>query len=192
MAKKFKDLEIAFNQLKKDFAEYKNANRKAPEVGDKIEIADITWIILDKTENGYLALAFDSLGDKNFGSNNDWTQSNIRKYLNEEIKNKIEEEIGECLPEFERDLWSLDGQTEYGTCMDKVSLLAVDEYRKYRKYIPNMDDWWWTCTPHSTKCNKDSSCITVVAPSGIIGRNDCNISSGVRPFCIFPSNIFES
>ena len=192
MAKKFKDLEKAFNQLQKDFAEYKKANRKAPEIGDKIEVSDITWIILDKLENGYFAVAFDSVGNRTFGSNNDWKESTIRKYLNEDIRNKIESDIGESLPEFERDLWSLDGQTEYGTCKDRVSLITVDEYRKHRKYIPNMDDWWWTCSPHSTKCNKDSSCIPVVSPSGFICVCSCSRSYGVRPVCIFPSSIFES
>ena len=192
MAKKFKDLEKAFNQLQKDFEEYKKANRKAPEIGDKIEVADITWIILDKLENGYFALAFDSVEYKTFGSNNDWKESTIRKYINEDLRNKIESEIGERLPEFDRDLWSLDGQKEYGTCKDRVSLLTVDEYRKYRKYIPNIDDWWWTCSPHSTKCNKDSSYMTVVSPSGNICGCNCSYGYGVRPVCIFPSSIFES
>ena len=54
--------------------------------------------------------------DKTFDSEcNKWTSSNLRNYLNTEIYKKICEEIGEeNVIEFERNLLSLDGQTEYG------------------------------------------------------------------------------
>ena len=125
--------------------------------------------------------------------NNDWRTSNLRKYLNEEFLKKIESEIGTGnLIKFERSLLSLDGQTEYGTCDDKVSLLTVDEYRKYRKMIPNTGDWFWLISPWSTPCNYFKNSGTVVAPSGDINYYFCNGSLGVRPFCIFSSAIFES
>ena len=76
--------------------------------------------------------------------------------------------------------------------LDKVSLLTVDEYRKYRKYLPNTDKWWWLCTPWSTKCNGYEYIVAVVAPSGNVCNDGCNCSRGVRPVCIFPFSIFES
>ena len=87
---------------------------------------------------------------------------------------------------------SLDGQEEYGETDDFVSLLTVDEYRKYRKFIPNTDEWWWLVTPWSTPCNEYSKTVTVVSPSGYICYYDCRDSNGVRPVCIFSSSIFES
>ena len=94
--------------------------------------------------------------------------------------------------EFERNLLSLDGQTEYGACKDFVSLISIDEYRTYRSLIPNFDEWWWMLSPYSTKCNEDSSYVSVVSPVGGIGFGIYYNGSGVRPVCIFSSTLFES
>ena len=187
--KKLKEFEQKLEAFCKEFKEFKE--KQVPEVGKTMEIAGIKWMILEETDKGYVALAAEPIEKMIFGKNNDWKESNIREFLNTEFLGKIEKEIGE-LPEFERDLLSLDGQTEYGKCMDKISLISLDEYRKYRKYIPNYEHYWWTLTPDSTKCNKDSSWIRVVNPSGDFYYDNCDGSYGVRPFCIFPSEIFES
>lgn len=86
----------------------------------------------------------------------------------------------------------MDGQTEYGSCEDYVSLISVDEYRKYRKLLPNTGEWWWTLTPDSTECNDDTRWIRVVSPSGSIYDYYYDGCDGVRPVCIFSSSIFES
>lgn len=117
----------------------------------------------------------------------------MRNELNTDLRKKIESELGtDSLVEFERNLLSLDGQTEYGTCRDYVSLISVDEYRKYRKFLPNRGKWWWTLTPDSTACNNDDTFVRVVSPSGRVNVNNCYDSNGVRPVCIFSSSIFES
>lgn len=181
------------DEMKKDIEQLKKGDKKAPELGEVIEIADISWIILDKTEQGYVALAEKKIDSRIFGNDNDWKESEIREYLNGEFAEMIEKKIGCSLPEFERDLLSMDGQTEYGTCMDKVSLISVDEYRRYRRFIPNgKDGCWWTITPDSTKCNNDATYIRVVSPSGYVYYYYFDFIRGVRPFCIFPSSIFES
>ena len=125
-------------------------------------------------------------------TSNDWLRSRLREYLNTELIEEIADEIGEeNIVSFKRDLLSLDGQTEYGECEDKVSLLTVDEYRKYRNLIPNTDDWWWLVTPWSTSYNNYETAI-VVLPSGCICAGNCSGSVSVRPVCIFSSSIFES
>lgn len=151
--------------------------------------------MLDKLENGYFAISEDFYGrDRKLDDNcNDWKSSDLRNELNTDLRKKIESELGtDSLVEFERNLLSLDGQTEYGTCRDYVSLISVDEYRKYRKFLPNRGKWWWTLTPDSTACNNDDTFVRVVSPSGNINDYDCYSSSGVRPVCIFSSSIFES
>lgn len=163
-------------------------------VGNKFELAGLTWKILDITNKGYMCLA-DRLEDgMKFDSNcNNWQQSELRNYLNTEVHKKLVDAVGEeNIISLERNLLSLDGQTEYGTCEDKVSLLNVDEYRKYRSLIPNVDYWWWMITPWSTSCNDCEYAGAVVSPSGNVDINICNVDSGVRPFCILKSNIFES
>lgn len=194
-----KVLQEQINELRNKVAilEATNKVRKIPvglEIGDTFEIAGINWKILDITDKGYMCLA-DKLEDSmEFDErSSDWAGSQLREYLNTEFFEKISDEIGEeNIITFNRDLTSLDGQTEYGECKDKVSLLTIDEYRKYRKLIPNTNYYWWLISPWSTPCNDWNRSVTVVAPAGGVGNGDCLSSGGVRPFCIFSSLIFES
>lgn len=163
-------------------------------IGDTFELADTTWKILDITSAGYICLA-DSIEDMKFDSDsNNWENSGLRSYLNGEFFEKMTAEIGlENIVPFERNLLSLDGQTEYGKCEDKVSLLTVDEYRKYRSLIPNTKDyWWWLVSPWSTPCNDYKRTVAVVSSAGYVSDDDCYDYLGVRPVCIFLSSIFKS
>ena len=181
-----KNLNEVYEQLRKKYQ---------PEIGKTIEVAGINWLVLDKLEKGYFAISEDFYGrDREFDDNcNDWKSSDLRNELNTDLRKKIESELGaDSLVEFERNLLSLDGQAEYGTCRDYVSLISVDEYRKYRKLLPNTGKWWWTLTPDSTACNNDDTFVRVVSPSGNFSVDGCNYSFGVRPFCILKSNIFVS
>ena len=182
-----KKLNEAYEQLKEKY--------QKPEIGKTIEVAGIKWLVLDKLEKGYLVISDEFYGkSREFDTDcNNWDSSDLRQELNTELRRKIEEAVGEGgLLKFTRDLLSMDGQTEYGSCEDYVSLISVDEYRKYRKLLPNTGEWWWTLTPDSTKCNDDTSYIRVVSPSGYFSYYCCSLSFGVRPVCIFSSSIFES
>lgn len=184
-------LEKELREAKEEFGKRKYTGLK---VGDTFELIEKKWKILGSNGNGVFCLCMESLGDKTLDSKcNEWTSSNLRDYLSTEIYKKICEEIGtENVIGFERDLLSLDGQSEYGTCKDFVSLISIDEYRKYRSMIPNFKEWWWTLTPYSTKCNYDAICCTVVSPSGDIVYGYFGSQGGVRPVCIFSSTLFES
>ena len=195
MKKNLKYFEDELSRLSKEFAEFKKKHIGKPEIGKAIELAGMEWLILDKTEKGYFAIlnGFDGK-ERTFDSNsNNWISSKLRNELNTRFLKKITEELGEdAVIGFDRDLLSLDGQTEYGHCEDKISLLTVDEYRKYRKFLPNMDEWWWLLTPWSTPANDYSTTIGVVSPSGNFIRGSCSNGGSVRPACIFSSSIFES
>lgn len=163
-------------------------------IGDTFKIAGLDWKIIDITDKGYSCLCEILEEDMKFDdSSNDWKSSGLREYLNGDFLKKISDEVGEeNIVKFERDLLSLDGQTEYEKCEDSVSLLTVDEYRKYRSLIPNEKKWWWLITPWSTPCNDYEYSVTVVASSGDIDFGIFSNYFGVRPFCIFSSSIFES
>lgn len=181
-----KNLNEAFEQLRKKY--------QKPEIGKTIEVAGINWLVLDKLEKGYFAISDDFYGrDREFDDNcNDWKSSDLRNELNTDLRKKIESELGtDSLVEFERNLLSLDGQTEYGTCRDFVSLISLDEYRKYRKFLPNSGKFWWTLTPDSTACNNNDTDVRVASPFGSICSLSYSNSGGVRPVCIFSSSIFE-
>ena len=195
MKKNLKYFENELNRLNKEFVEYKKQHMEKPEIGKTVEIAGMEWMILDKTEKGYFAIlnGFDGKERTFDSASNNWISSKLRNELNTRFLKKITDEFGEdAVIEFDRDLLSLDGQTEYGHCKDKISFLTVDEYRKYRKLLPNMDKWWWLLTPWSTPANDYSTTIAIVSPSGIIGSSNCFNVNGVRPVCIFSSSIFES
>lgn len=194
MKKNLKYFENELNRLNKEFAEYKKQHMEKPKIGKTVEIAGMEWMILDKTEKGYFAVlnGFDGKERVFDSDSNNWISSKLREELNTKFLKKIVEELGEdAVIVFDRDLLSLDGQTEYGHCEDKISLLTVDEYRKYRKLLPNMPKWWWLITPWSTPVNDCNSTLAVASPSGFIRNNYCRNSDGVRPVCIFSSSIFE-
>lgn len=195
MKKNLKYFENELSRLNKEFADYKKKYIGTPEIGKVIELAGMDWLILDKTEKGYFAIlnGFDEKERIFDSTSNNWITSKLRNELNARFLKKITDELGkDAVIEFDRDLLSMDGQTEYGHCKDKISFLTVDEYRKYRKLLPNMDKWWWLLTPWSTPVNDFSTTITVVSPSGNVSSSGYNYENGVRPVCIFSSSIFES
>lgn len=195
MKKNLKYFENELYRLSKEFTEFKKKHIEKPEIGKAIELAGMEWLILDKTEKGYFAIlnGFDGK-ERTFDSDsNNWISSKLRNELNTRFLKKITDELGEdAVIEFDRDLFSMDGQTEYGHCKDRISLLTVDEYRKYRKLLPNMSKWWWLITPWSTPVNNYSTTISVDSPSGCVNISSCSFAFGVRPVCIFSSSIFES
>jgi hypothetical protein len=195
MKKNLKYFEDELSRLSKEFTEFKKKHIGKPEIGKAIELAGMEWLILDNTEKGYFAIlnGFDGK-ERTFDlASNNWISSKLRNELNTRFLKKITDEFGEdAVIEFDRDLLSLDGQTEYGHCKDKISILTMDEYRKYRKFLPNMGKWWWLLTPWSTPANDYSTTLAVVSPSGCVYINLCSDGSGVRPVCIFSSSIFES
>lgn len=195
MKKNLQYFEDELSRLSKEFTESKKKHIGKPEIGKAIELAGMEWLILDNTEKGYFAIlnGFDGK-ERTFDlASNNWISSKLRNELNTRFLKKITDEFGEdAVIEFDRDLLSLDGQTEYGHCKDKISILTMDEYRKYRKFLPNMGKWWWLLTPWSTPANDYSTTLTVVSPSGYIYDFYCYDGFGVRPVCIFSSSIFES
>ena len=161
--------------------------------GTIVEINGRKWKVLDQTEKGFFCIC-EKIDIRKFDrKSNNYANSDIRKYLNSDVLEELEVAVGaENIIPFERDLISLCGLKEYGTCEDKVSLISVDEYRKYRELLPRTGEWWWTLTPDSTAGNGDERWVDIVSPSGYVGGDGCYIRGGVRPVCIFSSSIFES
>lgn len=191
------ELQKQFNDLKKRVSILEsNSKRKIdvePKTGNQFELAGLKWKIIDVLDLGCMCLAEKSESTRFDPDINDWRISELRQHLNSDLLEKIENEIGEeNVIGFERNLLSVDGQKEYEKCKDKVSMLALDEYRKYRSLIPNEEYYWWLLTPWSTPCNEYYKWTAVVLPSGNIRGSHCYCSSGVRPVCIFSPSIFES
>ena len=125
----------------------------------------------------------------------DYNKSSLKKLIEKDIQPIIENAIGaDNLIEHEVDLTSVDMQNEFGTCKCKVRPITFDEAREFNEILVNKDlpDWWWTCTPWSTKERGWRWSMAVVSPSGDVSNGCCGYDSVVRPFCILKSNIFVS
>lgn len=161
---------------------------------DEFRLGDEVFIVLEQTDNGTRVISKEfAYNDVKFGDNSNWNVSPIRKMLNNEYFKKIAAIIGEKnILSMDRDLTSLDGLDDYGTCTDKVSLLTSAEYAKYHKILglkSNYPDWWWLITPASTPSNDYSRGVCCVRSGGILDWHGCGYSGGVRPFLNLESSI---
>lgn len=166
-------------------------------VGGKFDTGIGRFIVLEQKEN-YTAVITEDLyrEDVKFdGACTDYKKSSLRELCEDEILNEFSEEFGkENICTNEAGLVTVDGQEVFGKLLTKVRPLTFDEAREYNDLLVNKDlpDWYWTCTPWSTKERGWEYSVAVVSPSGSIGYDSYNGCNGVRPFCIFSSSIFES
>lgn len=128
-----------------------------------------------------------------FGDTNNWAESKIRKYLNEDYVRVIQGEFGNGnIVAFERDLISLDGYNDYATCVDKISMMNILEYMKYHKYVGNCDSCHALITPSSTPSGCGAGNVRCVSVGGLVSYGWCGRVFGVRPFFVLKSSIFVS
>lgn len=177
---------------------------------DKVEVGTLNpgdvftqggeeFIVLDKKPNGdVFIIKADFLDDRHkFGENNDWRVNPIRTSMNcGEIYQHMCELFGaENIRDMNRDLTSLDGLDDYGTCVDKVSMLTATEYAKYHKILGLNSDYpgaWWTITPASTPSNGYTGHVCYVYSDGFLDWNVCGYEYGVRPVLTLESSTLVS
>lgn len=196
-----KALDMARELVKQlEEAEKKNKVRLSElKPGETFKIGEHDFIVLDQDESSQTTkviskgfMAEDVIFDKN---TKDYNKSNIKKMIEADIQPIIEKAVGaENLIKHTVSLISVDMQHKYEDCVCKVRPITFDEAREFNDFLvnKNLNDWWWTCTPWSTKERGWEYLITVVSPSGSILDDCCYIGSGVRPFCILKSHIFVS
>ena len=164
---------------------------------DEFKIGNEVFIVLEQTESGTRVIAREfAYHNVRFGNNSNWKESLIRTLLNSDYYNKIAKLVGasNIIP-MERDLTSLDGLDDYGTCNDKISLLSAFEYAKYHKILglnSKYSDWWVIITPASTPSNGRSYDICYVDTSGTLNRCVCSNFCEIRPFLNLEPSILVS
>ena len=127
-----------------------------------------------------------------FGQNNNWAESEIREYLNNEYLKELERKFGEeNIAEHKVDLLSMDGFDDYGCTMDKVAIRTFDEYRKYSMGIGLVKSEW-LATPTQTPSRNCSGNVERIDSDGGVGWGWCGYRRGVRPFFFLESSIFVS
>lgn len=163
--------------------------------GDVFKADGLKYIVLEHFSNGTTAaIRKDVLQESrvfDFDDNN-WKTSNIRRFLNSEYLEELNEVFGESnIMNHAANLVSLDGLKDYGKCTDKVSLLSVGQYWKYREVIGDIlydsdkeDDSWWLTTPDSTSSGFGGNDMLYVGSMGDIGCSPCNFHRGIRPYFV--------
>lgn len=165
--------------------------------GEIARIGSREFVVLEHLEDGTTALILKGLyGEREYGDDNNFSGSEVQEACEEFLASLLEEGVAAGnIVEHEVDLTSLDGLKEYGTCRCKVSLLTMEQYRKYVEILDRHKPgkWWWLVTPHSTDTHGNNRWILCVVPSGRLDFHYYDVGvRGVRPFLIFNSSIFVS
>lgn len=181
------------SEIKSDFVKLSSLFPK-----DEFIIGDQVFIVLEQTSNGTRVISKKFVyRQTGFGDSSNWRASPIRERLNNEYFRKIADIIGkENILTMNRDLTSLDGLDDYGTCIDKISLLTVAEYVKYHKILglkSNYNRCWWLITPASTPSNGYSGDVCYVNYYGVPDWDKCegfnSVPRSLRPVLNLKSSI---
>lgn len=155
------------------------------------------YIVTKQLEGMTYVLRKELLSDNmEFGEDNNWTNSNIREFLNTDYLKILEERFGaENVIEHETDLLSHDGLRDYGKTLDKVALRTYDDYKEQREILGenafNKDRWEFLVTPDSTPSGYSSDFVRVVLSNGrVIYCDYSEMCQGIRPFFVLKSSIF--
>ena len=173
--------------------------------GDTFALAGINWKVLHvdppaypNAPAHYFCEATEDLFQAAFDedNNNDWKGASLRKRLNgpflEELIEKCPELADAIVPTY-RELTADDGLKDYGSCLDKVTMLTADEYRANRDLHPAPEHWRWLITPDGTPASSGTSYVRCVYSGGGLIDNSAYIGHrGVRPALTLKSDLLVS
>ncbi len=173
--------------------------------GDTFALAGINWKVLHvdppaypNAPAHYFCEATEDLFQAAFDedNNNDWKGASLRKRLNgpflEELIEKCPELADAIVPTY-RDLTADDGLKDYGSCLDKVTMLTADEYRQTRDLHPAPEHWRWLITPDGTPASSGTSYVRFVYSDGSLYSSSADGGDGgVRPALTLKSDLLVS
>ena len=160
--------------------------------GTEIRYRDRAAVVLEHKDSGVFVQLLDRFEqDRTFGKTNDWRTCELRQHLNGDFAKMLTEGNLDELLDTVADLTAMDGTTDYGHSVDKVTLLTIDQCRKYRYIRPLADEWEWTSTPDSTPGGWDENArfVRVLNTSGNLSNGNCTNTNGVRPAFTLPSTL---
>lgn len=175
------------------------------ERGDTFTLAGINWLVLGvnpkaypNSNDHYLVEATDDLFRAAFdeGGNNNWSTSSLRARLNGPFLEELVEKcpaLSDAIIPLYRDLTADDGLKDYGSCLDKVTMLTDEEYRQTRDLHPAPENWRWLITPDSTPSGGGSAFARVVSSDGSLSSYGAYVGNwGVRPALLLNPKILVS
>lgn len=165
------------------------------EPGDIVTLAGTRFVVLDVERRGSLPdslflLALESVGASEFGSFNNYAESDLKKAVDEWLEDMDKKGLdNEKLITREINLTTLDGSGRYGKLSVKAAPLTLDEARKYADIIPNAELWCWLATGWSGPSKSDGDYALCVYSNGGWSPYNCSSSLGIRPALKIPSDL---
>ena len=125
--------------------------------GERFKLDGVEFVKLDCDEEATFVLTADTLpeccafedDDAEREDHNNFDRSLIQKHI-ERFFREQHSPIFKAIVERPVDLTSMDGMTTYGKPFTVARLLTIDEFRKYRRFIPLTSKPFWTATPWTT------------------------------------------
>lgn len=162
--------------------------------GDIFRAGGAEYMVLEQHESGTAAVVRrDPLkGSMVFDpSSSNWKTSSIRAYLNSVYLDGLTEVFGlGSIAAYVTDMLSLDGLGDRGKCVDKISLLDIGQFRRYRKYLGQpLGRPWWLVTPDFAPSGFSGNSVLYVGESDDVGIQPCGFSAPLRPFLTLRSDV---
>lgn len=154
------------------------------------EIGDGAFVLLVGTLPDYCTFESEDADDDR--EHNNFIGSNVKRVVDEWLYgHKILSDAAMALP---IDLTSMDGMTDYGMPIVYGRILTVDEYRKYRRFIPLTDKPFWTATPWCTRSShsSDRSAYSVYTDGGVGDDGAYSAYGCARPALALKSSLLVS
>lgn len=154
--------------------------------GTHFTFKNYEWIVLDNNvDGGVLAIMASAWNNEEYSFDDDDCNDYAKSSLREKLRNELLPVLGEDnLITHEVDLVADNGDARYGRISDKVFILSRDEYRKYRKHVPLLPKWMWTCTPWYITNTGNGHYVRGVYVSGYLDSHYVSNSGGVAPACV--------
>ena len=156
--------------------------------GQCVKFHNEPCLVLEHRQNGTLLMTCNQI-KATFGGSNNYAKSALAKHLNSTFLEALTENHADEVLLRKVDLTAVNGSTEYGSVVCRVSPLTLDEYRRLRGIIPLPESWEWFATPWSTPAvNEDDTWVAGLNTNGDVSDDGYGNSDGSRPAFLIPSD----
>lgn len=169
---------------------------------ERFKLDGVEFVALDCDEEATFVVTADTLpeccafedDDAEREDHNNFSGSLIQKHM-ERFWREQHSPIFKAIVERPIDLTSMDGMTTYGKPFTVARLLTIDEFRKYRRFIPLTSKPFWTATPWTTlrsPYSNDNYAYGIVTDGTVYYRNVYYAYFAPRPALYLQSSILVS
>ena len=180
----------------------KNLELSRVRQGEAFTFVGVRWVKLDESAGAALVVAEDVLlkntpfecEDAEREDHNNFKGSNLELSIVELLTAK-HQKIQDAVVERPIDLTTMDGMTDYGMPVVTARVLTIDEYRKYRRFIPLASEPYWLATGWTTKSSPYSNTdyAYYVGSDGALNYNHGGLANfAARPALYLKSSILVS